>query len=120
MCWKLPTRVKLYIPMLLLLCRKLPTHVTLLAMLLFVIMCRKLPTPFSYVTLSFCKEAKLSKEEGSVFPRCTTETYHQAQAVALVCCKPTEISPAVIPRKNYNLIVQTAQEVYTYLYKLTD
>ena len=39
------------------------------------------------------------------------ETYHQAQAVALVCCKPTDISPAVVPQKNYNLIVLTAQEV---------
>lgn len=88
-------------------------------MLLFVIMlCQKLPTPLlPYVTQRFYKEANFSKEEKSVGPRNTTETYHQAQVVALVCCKLIEISPAVVPRKNYNSIVLTAHKISIYKLK---
>ena len=116
LCRKLPAPLfytfLCYIP-----CCSLPTISVIVANgSTCVILCRKLPTPLFYtlffVTQRFCKEAKLSRDEYDGPPREVTEIHHQAQAVALVCCKPTEVCPSALPKKSYDLIVLTAQKVY--------
>ena len=63
------------------------------------------------VTQEFFKEARLSGENYKGPPREATELMHQAQSVSLVSCKLSEISPSVLSKKSYDVMMVTAQKV---------